>query len=111
MRFSTLCLVVAVAVIGVSLESYSDAGDVKQPEVKEQTSERVLAPLFSRSRSRTVNVEVTREAPVTSVSGPNSCNRVREVMSESRKRAGGLLARVFNRSSRRTVSVSRGCCR
>ena len=111
MRFSTLCLLVAVSVIAVSLESYSEAGDVRKSEVKEQAPERVIAPLFSRTRTRAVNVEVSRDAPVADACGPAGCNRVREVISESRQRAGGLLARVFNRNSRRTVSVSRGCCR
>jgi hypothetical protein len=115
MRFTTLCTLVAVAVITLSLDSSSDAGDVKETEVQKQETERPLAPLFQRTRTRTVNVEVNETpAPVAAQCGPNGCNIIRErvsqVVSLPRQRSG-LLSRLFNRSSRRTVSVSRGCCR
>lgn len=117
MRFSTLCLVVAVAMISVSLDTSSDAGDTPKQEVKEVSE--VATPLFQRKRTRTVNVEVEETpAPVVEQCGPNGCNivrnrvteRVSSVMSRPRER-GGLFSRLFNRNSRRSVSVTRGCCR
>lgn len=115
MRFTTLCLLIAACIIGLSLSSSSDAGDVRESEVQKVKQTSVSAPLFQRTRSRTVNVEVSQTStPVEAQCGPNGCRTVRsrvvESIREPRQRVG-LLSRLRNRSSRRSVSVTRGCCR
>ncbi len=118
MRFTTLCLLIAACIIGLSLSSSSDAGDVREGEVEQAKQTAVAAPLFQRTRSRTVNVEVSETAaPVQAQCGPNGCSTVRSRVVESirqprqARERGGLFARLRNRSSRRSVSVSRGFCR
>lgn len=115
MRFTTLCLLIAACIIGLSLNSSSDAGDVREVEVEQVKQTAVSAPLFQRTRSRTVNVEVSETAaPVQAQCGPNGCSTVRSRVVESIRQPrsrNGLLSRLRNRSSRRTVSVSRGLSR